>query len=684
MNAMNSISRIMIARAALVCAMMVSPALAVSTPGSVELTATINDLGARSGASHDVVVWVTTSSGAFIKTLWKQGDTGTMSATGGDWDHFTTWNTARNGSTAFDGYSSATAASYTATNPSPPAGTTKASNPIHVIWNCKDAGNVVVADGTYHFYIQYAENITSPSKNGPATGALVWTKGPSATSANPADQGTLSSPTGGFNFTNLAITWTPATVAPTITSSAPGGGSQGTAYNHTLTATGSSPISYAVTSGALPAGLTLGAAGSISGMPTTAGLFTGTITASNGTSPNATQSFSINIAQGLVFTSAPPPASGSVMNSYSHTCTVIGTPTVTFSVSSGALPTGLTLSPAGVISGSPSATGVFTGTISASNGLAPNATQGFSIEVSPATPGSVVLTAALGALGSGSDEHWSVVWITKNDGTFVKTLDIRGMEYAGDTSVFWGTHWNDHCPTWYAARNGSIALDGYTAATSATYGTPHNPVTVTWNGRDAANNPMPDGTYKLWIQYAEHIEGTPGPVTTSGLSWTKGTAASTANPANQGSNFTQLSIVWTPDMSYDDWATQAGLSPAENGPMQTPQNDEVTNLEKFAFNMNPSAPDVRMLTVGDNGSAGLPGGALVGGKLRIEFVRRKAATNPGITYTPQFCSSLGIWDDFTGAPVSVTSINGTWERVVVDDPAAGAGTRFGRVKLVQP
>lgn len=181
------------------------PARAVSTAGNVVLTATINDLTAKSGTSHYAVVWVTDSSGKFIKTLWKQGSSSFTG--GGDWDHCVTWGTAHGTSTAFDGYSSATAGNYNAVVP-PAAG----NNPIYVNWNCKDAGNAVVPDGTYNFYIQYAENISSP-KNGPVTSALTWTKGPASTEVYPPNEGTQSITTGN-NFTNMSIVWTPVVTPP--------------------------------------------------------------------------------------------------------------------------------------------------------------------------------------------------------------------------------------------------------------------------------------------------------------------------------------------------------------------------------------------------------------------------------------------------------------------------------------
>jgi hypothetical protein len=133
---------------------------------------------------------------------------------------------------------------------------------------------------------------------------------------------------------------------------------------------------------------------------------------------------------------------------------------------------------------------------------------------------------------------------------------------------------------------------------------------------------------------------------------------------------------------FQTWAS--GLPAGQNGPMDMPKGDGVTNLEKFAFNLNPLASDVRRLTVGANGTAGLPGGAVVGGVLRIEFLRRIASTNPGVTYTAQFGSDLAGWTDIpTGTPTG-TPIDSTWERVTVNDPDLTGGTkRFGRVKVVQ-
>jgi Dockerin type I domain/Fibronectin type III domain/Putative Ig domain len=96
----------------------------------------------------------------------------------------------------------------------------------------------------------------------------------------------------------LEITGGAPATAPTITSAAPPGGTFGTAYNYTVTATGSPTISFTFTAGALPTGVSLtSATGVLSGTPSAVGTFTGTITASNGTAPDASQSFSIAIAK---------------------------------------------------------------------------------------------------------------------------------------------------------------------------------------------------------------------------------------------------------------------------------------------------------------------------------------------------------------------------------------------------
>jgi len=111
------------------------------------------------------------------------------------------------------------------------------------------------------------------------------------TAAVTLDTNTITAPTG---------------CAPTITSSAPADATFGTPYSHTVTATGTPAPVYAVTSGSLPAGLTLNpTSGTISGTPLTAGPSSFEITASNGTLPNASVTYTLTTQPAAVVPPGP-------------------------------------------------------------------------------------------------------------------------------------------------------------------------------------------------------------------------------------------------------------------------------------------------------------------------------------------------------------------------------------------
>lgn len=83
--------------------------------------------------------------------------------------------------------------------------------------------------------------------------------------------------------------------APSITTSTLTAGTVGTAYNQTLAASGTTPITWTIASGKLPAGLNLNqASGAITGNPTTNETQTFTVKATN-MAGEATKQLSITI-----------------------------------------------------------------------------------------------------------------------------------------------------------------------------------------------------------------------------------------------------------------------------------------------------------------------------------------------------------------------------------------------------
>lgn len=145
----------------------------------------------------------------------------------------------------------------------------------------------------------------------------------------------------GSDTKNLTLTVYGAIVPPTITSALIATGTVGTQFNYTITATGTTPITYNATN--LPAGLTYGGGTAISGTPTLAGTTNVTLTATNAAATD-TKILVITINQGVqipVITS-PLTASGTVNQNFTYTITATGTPPITYNATN--LPTGLTFS----------------------------------------------------------------------------------------------------------------------------------------------------------------------------------------------------------------------------------------------------------------------------------------------------------------------------------------------------
>lgn len=234
---------------------------------------------------------------------------------------------------------------------------------------------------------------------------------------------------GGSGNSQTSQTSTPLSIS---TSSLPNG-NVGTLYNATLAATGgTTPYAWAVTSGSLPAGLSLNSStGAITGTPTTTANATALIfSVADASTPTQSKSVSLTLtisAQAvapLAITTTSLP-NGQVGNPYSAMLAATGgTTPYSWALTAGLLPAGLSLnSSTGAISGSPTASATATSlTFKVTDAGSPAQTQSvtLSLTVNPLAPLTVITTslpngqvgtaysASLAATGGTTPYAWSL------------------------------------------------------------------------------------------------------------------------------------------------------------------------------------------------------------------------------------------------------------------------------------
>ena len=189
---------------------------------------------------------------------------------------------------------------------------------------------------------------------------------------------------------------------PSITTNTLPNGTVGVVYSQTLAATGgTTPYTWTIASGTLPAGLSLSASGVISGTPTTAGGPTSvTFKVTDSTGATATKALSITInASPSISTSSLP--NGTVGVAYSQTLAATGgTTPYTWTIASGTLPAGLSLSSSGIISGTPTTAGGPTSiTFKVTDSTSATATKALSITINGTTPSITTSSLPNGTLG---------------------------------------------------------------------------------------------------------------------------------------------------------------------------------------------------------------------------------------------------------------------------------------------
>ncbi len=298
-----------------------------------------------------------------------------------------------------------------------------------------------------------------------ATGGLgvyIWTvsagslPGGIGLSATGTISGTPSA-SGTFNFTVKAVSGLSSATkalsiavnpALSVTTSSLPGGTTGSAYSQTLAASGGTgEDNWTISAGRLPAGLSLSSAGVISGTPTAAGTSNFTVQVADNSGGKASAPLTIVVSAPLSVTTSSLPK-GVVGTAYSQTLAASGgTGGYSWTVSAGTLPTGLSLSSAGVINGTPSAAGTsnFTAQVADSSGAKATApltvvvTAALSVTTS-SLPNGVVGTAysqTLAASGGTGGYTWTVSAGSLPAGLSLSSAGvISGTPSAAGTSNF--------------------------------------------------------------------------------------------------------------------------------------------------------------------------------------------------------------------------------------------------------
>jgi hypothetical protein len=309
--------------------------------------------------------------------------------------------------------------------------------PLPAFISAPNAGGLI--NTAFSCTIQATNAATNYTATGlPAGLALNAVSG--AITGTPTTAGTYSvsigatNTTGTTNGTLTIVIYNATPPAPVITSALNATATAGLGFNYSITATNNPTGYFAI---GLPAGLIFDpAGGGISGTPSVTGTFSVTIRAGNsGGTGGATLALTVN-----TFTPQPPiitsalTASGTVGTAFSYATTAINNPA---SFNATGLPAGLSVNTTnGLISGTPSAAGTFSVTLSATNAQGTGtATLSLTI-VAGAVP---VITSPLTSVGTAGVAFGYTITASNNPTGFNAAGLPPGLSINPSTGIISGT-----------------------------------------------------------------------------------------------------------------------------------------------------------------------------------------------------------------------------------------------------
>lgn len=350
-------------------------------------------------------------------------------------------------------------------------------------------------------FVVKVDGVIVPTVSGSRLAALV--NGPHTIRVEATDTA------GNIGFTEISITV--QYIALSISTTSVPDGYLTSAYNTTLSAIGGvGSYTWSVNAGStLPSGMVLSAAGVLSGTPTVAGTTSVTFKVTDSATPtatSATKALSI-VRYALPAVSTTTLASGAVGTAYSASVAATGGK-ATLTWTSTALPAGLALTTAGVISGTPTAAGTTSVTFTVTDANGKLATKALNIVI--AAPALSITTAALG------DGYLTTV--------YSQTLAATG----GKSPYIWSLNTGSTLPAGL-----SVSTSGVISGTPTSTGT----TSVTFKVTDSTTPNAASSTKAISIvRYA-----LPSVSTTSLASGAVGTVYSASVAATGG----KATLVWT-------------------------------------------------------------------------------------------------------------------------------------------
>ncbi|MEP7154136.1 MAG: autotransporter domain-containing protein [Betaproteobacteria bacterium] len=235
---------------------------------------------------------------------------------------------------------------------------------------------------------------------------------------------------GGTTTTRTATVIIANPPAPVVSSANTASGTGGQAFSYQITAT-NSPTSFGASG--LPAGVSVNTGtGLISGTPTVAGVFNATVSATNA---GGTGNLGVTITIGLVapVITSSTVASGNGGQPFTYTITANNLPS---SFNATGLPAGLSVNTGtGVISGTPTATGLFNVMMSATNGAGTD-TKTLALTINLVTP---VITSSLTANATSGSPFSYTITANNLPSSFNATGLPSGLSIDTSTGVISGT-----------------------------------------------------------------------------------------------------------------------------------------------------------------------------------------------------------------------------------------------------